>query len=140
MPAGTAAAPNCQVVGTFRAGMQVGITEAVVPGTKVGSITVNPSAATVTGSLSLPNRTVTVTLGAGETVVTYEDIPALDGALKLCKTAGTPPPVGATFAFTITSPGRSHADCHRPGGSVCDARADVPVQLDRDDRRDAVNG
>jgi hypothetical protein len=117
MAAGTAAAPNCQVVGTFRAGVQVGITEAVVPGTKVGSIVVNPSAATVTGSLSLPNRTVTVTLGAGETVVTYEDIPALNGALKLCKTAGSPAPIGSTFAFTVSAAGTATQTATVPVGS-----------------------
>ena len=42
-----------------------------------------PGAATdVAGLLSLPNRTVTVVLGTGETVVTYEDIPALPGTSR----------------------------------------------------------
>ena len=75
----------CTVIGTFRAGTVVTITEGVTPGTKVGSIVTNPTTNTgggstvVPGSLSLPNRTVAVVLGAGETVVTYQDIPALPG-------------------------------------------------------------
>ena len=106
--AGTAAAPICTVVGTFRAGSIVPITEDIVAGTKVGSITVNPSTdaydGTPTyGSLSTANRTVTVELTAGETVVTYENIPASPGTLKICKVAGTStPPVPATQAFTFT--------------------------------------
>ncbi len=112
LTAGTAANPICTVVGTFRAGTTVPITEDILPGTKVGSITVNPttdsydgSPTVVPGSLSLPNRTVTVQLGAGETVVTYQNVPATPGTLKLCKVAGnsTPPvPPGTSFPFTVT--------------------------------------
>jgi hypothetical protein len=102
----------CTVVGTFRAGLTVQITEGITPGTKVGSITTNPTINTggtptvVPGSLSLPNRTISVVLGAGETVVTYEDVPALPGMLKICKVAGvSTPPVapGTVFTFTITN-------------------------------------
>ena len=76
----------CTVIGTFRAGTVVTITEGITPGTKVGSIVTNPVTNTgggstvVPGSLSLPNRTVAVVLGAGETVVTYQDVPALPGS------------------------------------------------------------
>jgi hypothetical protein len=102
----------CTVVGTFRAGLTVTITEGITPGTKVGSIVTSPTintggtATVVPGSLSLPNRTISVVLGAGETVVTYEDVPALPGMLKICKVAGvsTPPVVAGTlFTFTITN-------------------------------------
>ncbi len=112
--AGTAAAPICTVVGTYRAGTTVPITEDIIAGTKVGSITVNPatdaydgSPTVVPGTLSTANRTVTVQLGAGETVVTYQNVPASPGTLKICKVAGvSTPPVPATqsFSFTVTPP------------------------------------
>jgi hypothetical protein len=102
----------CIVVGTFRAGTTVQIVEGIVPGTKVGGITVSPeknvyndTSTIVPGSLSLPNRTVTVVLGKGETVVTYRNVPAKPGLLKICKVAGvsTPPvPPNTVFTFTVT--------------------------------------
>ena len=111
LTAGTSfAGAVCTVVGTFRAGTTVTITEGIVPGTKVGSITTSPDdeprrrPTVVPGSLSLANRTVAVVLGAGETVVTYEDIPALPGTLKLCKAATAVPPLipaGTLFSFTL---------------------------------------
>ena len=111
LPPGTVAAPNCILVGTFRAGTQVAIAEGVVTGTKASSITVNPSGIytgsapftgpVVAGSLSVANRTVTVNLGPGETVVTYTDVPALPGALKVCKAAGPGVASGTVFTFTI---------------------------------------
>jgi len=111
LAAGTSfAGAVCTVIGTFRAGTMVTITEGIVPGTKVGSIVTSPTtnvgggSTVVPGSLSLPNRTVAVILGAGETVVTYEDIPALNGTLKLCKAATTTPPLiptGTPFSFTV---------------------------------------
>ena len=107
---GSAAAPYCTVLGPFRAGTEVTITEALTPGQKVGSITVSPPvipgqtvSPIVGGSLNLPNRTVEVVLGAGETDVTYTDIAALDGSVKICKFGGTPSaPVGTEFQFTVT--------------------------------------
>ena len=98
IPAGTSQPGNCVVAGTFRAGTVVTVTEAVAPGTKVGYISVNGSTAptapatyttgspfagaVVAGSESLPNRTIQVVLGPGETIVAYNDIPALPGALE----------------------------------------------------------
>jgi hypothetical protein len=107
--AGTAAAPNCVIVGgVYRAGTQVVITEGIVPGTKVaalpGGITVNPAGNAVPGTASDANRTIKVTLGAGETVVTFTDVPALKGTLKICKSVtNTPPliPAGTLFSFTL---------------------------------------
>jgi len=111
LTAGTSlAGAVCTVVGTFRAGTTVTITEGIVPGTKVGAITTSPTTnlgdgpTVVPGSLSLANRTVAVVLGAGETVVTYQDIPALPGTLKLCKAATAVPPLipaGTPFSFTV---------------------------------------
>jgi hypothetical protein len=107
--AGTAAAPNCVLVGgVYRAGTQVVITEGIVPGTKVaalpGGITVNPAGNAVPGTASDANRTIKVTLGAGETVVTFTDVPALKGTLKICKSVTNTPPVipaGTLFSFTL---------------------------------------
>ena len=100
------------------------VTETVAPGTKVGYISVNGSTsptapaiyttgspfagAVVAGSESLPNRTIQVVLGPGETVVAYNDIPALPGALKICKVEGTEPagstiPAGTLFPFTVAN-------------------------------------
>jgi hypothetical protein len=102
----------CVVVGSFRAGTTVQIVEGIVPGSKVGAITVNPEKNAYNGnptivpdSLSLPNRTVTVVLGKGETVVTYRNVPAKPGLLKICKVAGTSTPAvppGTVFTFTVT--------------------------------------
>jgi hypothetical protein len=104
--AGTPAAPNCVLVGgPYRAGTQVVITEGIVPGTKVAGITVNPSGNNVPPGPDIPNRTVKVTLGAGETVVTFSDEHATNGTLKLCKSVSTTPPLipaGTLFSFTLT--------------------------------------
>jgi hypothetical protein len=83
-------ATSCQIVGAVRAGTVVNFTEGVIPGTKVASISVSPTANSqgispiVPGSLSLPNRTVSVIAGAGETDVTYTDEDANPGTLKIC--------------------------------------------------------
>jgi hypothetical protein len=102
LAAGTVAAPNCVIVGQYRAGTQVTVTEGVVPGTKVESISVNPSGNAVPGSISTTNRTVNVSMGAGETVVTYVDEPATPGTLKICKAGGLPVPRGTSFNFSVT--------------------------------------
>jgi hypothetical protein len=99
-------AGTCQIVGTVRAGTQVNITEGVVPGTKVASISASPTANSqgispiVPGSLSLPNRTVSVIAGAGETTVTYTDEVADPGTLKICVAPTTNPSAG-TVPFTV---------------------------------------
>ncbi len=101
--AGTTANPNCVIVGQFRAGTLVTITEGAVPGTGVLSITSNPTGNLTASSLSA--GTATVNMGAGETVVTYTDQYVNPGTLKLCTYPGTPPPVTGTtgFTYTITS-------------------------------------
>ena len=124
----------CQVIGTYRAGTTVQIVEGITAGQKVGAITVtptqiggNPSAGTtiVPGSLSLPNRTVTVVLGSGETVVTYLDDPAQTGDFKLCKQAGVNGdptiPAGTMFPFTLTpTTGGSPISVSVPTGGCAD--------------------
>jgi hypothetical protein len=100
------AAGTCQIVGTVRAGTQVNITEGVVPGTKVASIATSPTlnsqgiSPVVPGSLSLPNRVVSVIAGAGETTVTYTDEIADPGTLKICVAPTTNPSAG-TVPFTV---------------------------------------
>ncbi len=99
-------ARNCEIVGTVRTGTQVNITEGIVPGTKVASISVSPTANSqgaspiVTGSLSLPNRTVSIIAGAGETDVTYVDETADPGTLKIC-VAPTTNPAAGVVPFTV---------------------------------------
>ena len=103
--AGTPAAPNCVVIGQYRAGTVVSITEGVVPGTKVSGITVDGAGSVVPDSLSLTNRTVSVVMAGdaagGMTEVTYTNDPAAPGMLKICKMAGTTPLTGTSFMFTI---------------------------------------
>lgn len=100
------AATDCQIIGTVRAGAQVNITESVVPGTKVASIVVNPTlnsqgvSPVVPSTLSLPNRTVSVIAGAGETDVTFTDEAADPGALKIC-VAPTTDPTAGSVPFTV---------------------------------------
>jgi hypothetical protein len=107
LAAGTVKAPNCVVVGQYRAGSLVTITEGVVPGTKVAAdgIAVSGAGSIVPNSLSITNRTITISMAGdaagGVTEVTYTDIPADPGWLKICKMAGTPPPTGKSFVFTI---------------------------------------
>ncbi len=83
---------TCQILGYVRAGTQVNITEGVVAGTKVATIGANQGI--IPGTLSLPNRTVSVIAGPGETDVTFTDEPADPGQLKIC----VQPTTGATAA------------------------------------------
>ena len=142
--AGTAAAPICTVVGTYRAGTTVPITEDIIAGTKVGSITVNPatdaydgSPTVVPGTLSTANRTVTVQLGAGETVVTYQDVPASPGTLKICKVAGSLSTAGARNAVVHVhghTPDRLTDHALAAAGRVR-SRRNLPLRHDPGDRR-----
>jgi hypothetical protein len=105
-PAVTLSVGNCRIVGYVRAGTQVNITEGVSAGTKVASIDVGPTTNTqgmspiVPGSLSLPNRTVSVIAGAGETVVTFTDEAAEPGQLKICLNP-TASPAAGTVPFLV---------------------------------------
>jgi hypothetical protein len=99
-------AGECQIVGTVRAGTQVNIAEGVTPGTKVDSIVVDPTSnsqgmSPILGdSLSLPNGTVSITAGAGETTVYYTDEPADPGTLKICVDP-TMNPAAGSVPFTV---------------------------------------
>jgi hypothetical protein len=97
---------SCSIVGYVRAGTQVSITEGVIPGTKVASIDVSPQSNSqgmspiIPGTLSLPNRTVSVIAGAGETDVTFTDQLADPGQLKICVMPGANV-TGGTVPFLV---------------------------------------
>ncbi|HUK44139.1 MAG TPA: hypothetical protein VLV28_02510 [Gaiellaceae bacterium] len=107
LTAGSHYHPNCTMLGPFRAGTRVDIQENVFPGTKVGSIDVSPltnlggGTTVVSGSLSLADRTVSVILGSGETDVSYGNVNADPGTLKICKDAVGTLPV-SSFNYTLT--------------------------------------
>jgi hypothetical protein len=104
VPAGPPPGGTCEIVpGIFTAGTTVSIAEGVVPGTEVSSIYVDPPDRVVPGSLDLSSGAVSVVLGSGETVVTYTDIPAPPGTLKICKDAGPGVATGSMWSFTVTN-------------------------------------
>ncbi len=87
---------TCQILGYVRAGTTVTIIEGIVPGTKVSNISANQGI--VPGSNSPANRSVQVVAGAGETDVTFTDVPADPGQLKVCVAPTSGPTSGmATF-------------------------------------------
>ncbi len=98
---------QCSLVGFVRPGTQVNITEGVVVGTKVAAIDVSPQANSqgmspiVPGTLSLPNRTVSVIAGAGETNVTFTNGPADPGQLKICVNPMDGGVSGGTVPFLV---------------------------------------
>ncbi len=103
VPAGAPPGGTCKIVpGIFTAGTTVNVAEGVVPGTDVQAVRIGPSDRAVPGSLNLSNRTVSVVLGSGETVVTYVNEPAPPGTLKICKHAGTGVATGSLWAFTVS--------------------------------------
>jgi len=112
------AAPSCSAPTAFRPGTTVSVTEGIVPGSKVESITPSGAESVVPGSSSVTNRTVSIIVGnpttiggapstvpdVNEAVVTFLDENAAPGTLKICKNAGTVPgaPVGTSFNFTVS--------------------------------------
>jgi hypothetical protein len=125
LAAGTAAAPICSNPVAYRPGTVVSVTEGIVQGTKVLGITDVGAESPVSGSLSLPNRTESFTVGnpttgtgtTDEAIITFTDEVAAPGQLKICKLGGTtlngatvPGPVvpaSGVFSFTITQAGSS---------------------------------
>jgi hypothetical protein len=117
VPAGTPAAPICGPVTRYPLDTQVNVAELEVPGTIVSSITVSDGRGS---NIDTANRTVTATIGAGVTVVTYTNIVApipQYGFIEVCKESGDyySMPwldtveghgyVQGSFDFTITAPG-----------------------------------
>jgi len=110
------AAGNCSAPTAYRPGTSVTVTEGIVPGTKVENIAASGAESVVPGSSSLTNRTVTILVGtpvtaslpgnlpSNEAVVTFTNVDANPGTLKICKFAGTVPgpPIGNSFSFTVS--------------------------------------
>ena len=96
----------------WRAGTKVTVSEGAVPGTAVTGITVSPSNREVPGSKMLtplpdpanPAGSDAVILGSGETDISFMNSSEPDGTLKVCETAGTGLPAGASFMFNVSSP------------------------------------
>jgi hypothetical protein len=101
--AGTPAAPNCGPVTKHALGAVVHVAELQVMGTIVSSITVSDNRGS---NLDTAARSVTATIGAGITVVTYTNIanggPQF-GYVDVCDASAEN--VTGTFDFVITGPG-----------------------------------
>jgi hypothetical protein len=113
--AGTVTSPICSNPVAYAPGTVVSITEGPVAGTKAGSITAVGAA--TQGTTSLANATTSITVGnptsgsgtTDEAIVTFVDVPAAPGQLKICKIAGTTPgpPVQPNpqnlYSFTVAA-------------------------------------
>ena len=111
--AGTPASPICGPVHKYALDTQVNIAELEVANTIVSNITVSDGRGS---NVDTAARTVTATIGAGVTVVTYtnvvEQIPQF-GYIEVCKESGDEYSTGGagrgyvtgSFDFTITAPG-----------------------------------
>lgn len=130
LTAGTQSAPVCSNPVSYRPGTTVSITEGIVPGTKAEDISATGAGSIVPDSVSLTDRTISVVVGTpttsswdptDEAIVTYTDEAADPGMLKICKTAGSPAPVGTVFSFTVAGlPGTTDVpvgSCAIVGGS-----------------------
>jgi len=112
--AGTTTSPICSNPVAYAPGTVVSVTEGPVAGTKAGSITTVGGA--TQGTTSLANATTSITIGnpitgtgtTDEAIVTFVDVPAAPGQLKICKLAGSPAPVmpnaANAYSFTVSNP------------------------------------
>ncbi len=99
--AGTVAAPNCGPVTKFKLGTVVNVAELATAGTFVSGITVSDGRGSNANTAA---GTVTATIGAGVTVVTYTNAVNPVGQLgyvEVCKSAADEYVTGS-FDFTIT--------------------------------------
>jgi hypothetical protein len=99
--AGTVAAPNCGPVTKFKLGTVVNVSELATAGTFVSGITVSDGRGS---NVNTAAGTVTATIGAGVTVVTYTNAVNPVGQLgyvEVCK-SGADEYVTGSFDFTIT--------------------------------------
>ena len=98
--AGPLGSPNCGPVVNYQLGTNVNIQELAVAGTHVSDITVSDGRGS---NVDTANRSVTATIGAGVTVVTYTNavnIIPQKGFIEVCKYADGPY-VSGSFDFTI---------------------------------------
>jgi hypothetical protein len=99
--AGNVGAPNCGPVTKFALGTTVDVAELATAGTHVTGITVSDGRGS---NVNIASGTVTATIGAGVTVVTYtNDVNKIEqhGYIEVCKYAGDQF-VHGSFTFTIT--------------------------------------
>jgi hypothetical protein len=96
-----AGAGHCVLAGRYRAGTSITVVEAPSAGQAVGGISILPSGRTfVRGGSDFLGQSATLTLGPGETVLSYTNVLASPGLLKICK-AGA----GSGLAtFTVAGP------------------------------------
>ena len=94
-------AGHCVLAGRYRAGTSITVTEAPSAGQAVDSIAIAPASRSfVSGGSDFLGRSATLTLGPGETVITYTNVLATPGLLKICKAgAGT-----GLATFTVSGP------------------------------------
>jgi hypothetical protein len=117
--AGGEANTNCDIVGgsqnptLFPAGDVVTITEGASATSVISGVQYQGA-----GSSVLSNRTASVTLGAGENIVTFTNVPPPStGTLQVCK-VGTGAAIGANFQFAATGiPGNSPVNVAVAGGA-----------------------
>ena len=101
--AGTVAAPNCGPVTKFKLGTVVNVAELATAGTFVSGISVSDGRGS---NVDTAAGTVTATIGAGVTVVTYTNAVNPVGQLgyiEVCK-SGADEYVTGSFDFTINGP------------------------------------
>ncbi len=115
--AGPAPGGNCAIGPSFFAGIHATVVEQIPPGYTVSSITVAPSNRLVSGP-SLPNGSVTVTVGPGVTEVTYTN--QRTGFIEICKQGD----VRGNFTFYVT-PGNLGPFVVPAGG--CSPAIEVPA-------------
>jgi hypothetical protein len=99
VPAGSAGQGGACVIlpNTYAAGTVVRVTETgPLAGTAVSLIAVNPAARG--GTPNLADRYVDVTIGAGETAVTFTNV--VPATVRVCKIGENPGAIGQTFSFT----------------------------------------
>jgi hypothetical protein len=100
--AGPVGSPNCGPVHRYPLGTNVNVAELPVANTQVSGITVSDNRGS---NFNNAAGTVTATIGAGVTVVTYTNVVTTitqTGFIEVCKYAGDPY-VSGTFDFTITT-------------------------------------
>ncbi len=123
--AGTVAAPTCGPVTKYPLDTSVDIAELATTMTHASAITVSDGRGT---NVNLKQGTVTATVGAGTTVVTYTNAvnPLVQtGFISVCKEARGPFVGSGPFRFTITAPkfqSRQSVVVHQ-----CSAGVEVPA-------------
>jgi hypothetical protein len=118
VPAGPAPG-SCSQALVFPVGTAVPVTETVSSGTVLSAISVVPAGAG--SNINVSGRSVTATIGAGETDVYFTNTAGGVGLLKVCKAAGTGVAPLTVFGFVMNGAG-----FNVPAG-YCVSRGTFPV-------------